>query len=93
MLVFALPTNVWLYVSHVASALYRISGFARETSAMGVYTQPGATVLTLPRGAILTISFLSVIVKPYIIPVLIHDPNRAIQPQCHTHTVSMIKQL
>lgn len=42
-------------------------GFCRAGSIIGVRTQPGATVLTRPLGAIFTISFFKVIVSPYII--------------------------
>ena len=80
-----------VYVAHVARALYRMSGFARETSVLRVYTQPGAIVLTLPRGAILTISFLSVSVRPYIIPVLTNGTDQKIQPQFHAHPMSTIE--
>lgn len=44
-----------------------ISGFFNAVSAIGVFTHPGATQLTLPLGAILTISFFRERHRPYII--------------------------
>ena len=52
------------FISKPGKILAVASGRGRETQT--VLTQPGPIQLTLPLGAIFTISFLSDIVRPYI---------------------------
>jgi hypothetical protein len=52
--------------THVANDLSTASLSFSASSTIAVRTHPGATVLTRPRGASLTISFLRESVRPYI---------------------------
>ena len=49
----------------LANALALVLSSLMVSSAIGVYTQPGFTELTLAFGAMRTISFLSVGTRPY----------------------------
>jgi hypothetical protein len=55
-------------MTYLVSSWYIRSRSSRKLVTIGVFTQPGATQLTRPLGAIFTISFLRDIVNPYIIP-------------------------
>ena len=59
--------NIALGGTHVARAMLITSGCFIDSQDIGVFTHPGATQLTRPYGASLTISFLSERVRPYII--------------------------